>query len=108
MPGTGYQRWRHHTYGGALRSVYRATACNQVSAHDIALNLRIFRHRWPFLGYIACRAGRLYLDGDAGDFAGALLDGGEVVVTGNAWQYTSIGMKTGTVQIAGQYRQVYG
>ena len=29
----------------------------------------------------------------------ALLDGGEVVVTGNAGNYTSIGMKTGTAQI---------
>ena len=68
-------------------------------AHDIALNLRIFRHRWPFLGYRLPRGRRLYLDGDAGDFVGALLDGGEVVVTGNAGNYTSIGMKTGTVQI---------
>jgi formylmethanofuran dehydrogenase subunit C len=28
-----------------------------------------------------------------------LLDGGEVMVTGNAGNYTGIGMKTGTVQI---------
>ena len=41
--------------------------CNQVPAHDIALNLRIFRHRWPFLGYRLPRGRRLYLDGDAGD-----------------------------------------
>ena len=65
---------------------------------DIALNLRIFRHRWPFLGYRLPRGRRLYLDGDAGDFVGALLDGGEVVVTGNAGNYTGIGMKAGTVQ----------
>jgi formylmethanofuran dehydrogenase subunit C len=73
--------------------------CNHVPADDIALNLRIFRRRWPFLGYRLPRGRRLYLDGDAGDFVGALLEGGDVVVTGNAGNYAGIGMKTGTVQI---------
>jgi hypothetical protein len=84
---------------GAPSGLFIAAMCNQVPAHDIALNLHIFRHRWPFLGYRLPRGRRLYLDGDAGDFVGALLDGGEVVVTGNAGNYTGIGMKTGTVQI---------
>jgi len=84
---------------GAPSGLFIAAMCNQVPANDIALNLHIFRHRWPFLGYRLPRGRRLYLDGDAGDFVGALLDGGEVVVTGNAGNYTGIGMKTGTVQI---------
>ena len=84
---------------GAPSGLFIAAMCNQVPAHDIALNLHIFRHRWPFLGYRLPRGRRLSLDGDAGDFVGALLDGGEVVVTGNAGNYTGIGMKTGTVQI---------
>ena len=91
---------------GAPSGLFIAAMCNQVPAHDIALNLHLFRHRWPFLGYCLPRGRRLYLDGDAGDFVGALLDGGEVVVTGNAGNYTGIGMKTGTVQIgysAGKY-----
>ena len=78
---------------GAPSGLFIAAMCNQVPAHDIALNLHIFRHRWPFLGYRLPRGRRLYLDGDAGDFVGALLDGGEVVVTGNAGNYTGIGMK---------------
>jgi hypothetical protein len=84
---------------GAPSGLFIAAMCNQVPAHEIALNLHIFRHRWPFLGYRLPRGRRLYLDGDAGDFVGALLDGGEVVVTGNAGNYTGIGMRTGTVQI---------
>jgi len=84
---------------GAPSGLFIAAMCNQVPAHDIALNLHLFRHRWPFLGYRLPRGRSLHLDGDAGDFVGALLDGGEVVVTGNAGNYTGIGMKTGTVQI---------
>ncbi len=84
---------------GAPSGLFIAAMCNHVPADDIALNLRIFRRRWPFLGYRLPRGRRLYLDGDAGDFVGALLEGGEVVVTGNAGNYAGIGMKTGTVQI---------
>ena len=84
---------------GAPSGLFIAAMCNQVPAQDIALNLRLFRHRWPFLGYRLPRGRRLSLDGDAGDFVGALLDGGEVIVTGNAGNYTGIGMKTGLVQI---------
>jgi hypothetical protein len=84
---------------GAPSGLFIAAMCNHVPADDIALNLRIFRRRWPFLGYRLPRGRRLSLDGDAGDFVGALLDGGEVVVTGNAGNYTGVGMKAGTVQI---------
>jgi hypothetical protein len=84
---------------GAPSGLFIAAMCNHVPADDIALNLRIFRRRWPFLGYRLPRGRRLYLDGDAGDFVGALLEGGDVVVTGNAGNYAGIGMKTGTVQI---------
>lgn len=84
---------------GAPSGLFIAALCNQVPAHDIALNLRLFRHRWPFLGYRLPRGRRLHLDGDVGDFVGALLEGGEVVVTGNAGNYAGVGMKTGTVQI---------
>ena len=84
---------------GAPSGLFIAAMCNRVPAHDISLNLRLFRRRWPFLGYRLPRGRHLYLDGDAGDFVGALLEGGDVVVTGNAGNYAGIGMKTGTVQI---------
>ena len=84
---------------GAPSGLFIAAMCNHVPADAIALNLRIFRHRWPFLGYRLPHGRRLYLDGDAGDCVGALLEGGDVVVTGNAGNYAGIGMKTGTVQI---------
>jgi formylmethanofuran dehydrogenase subunit C len=48
----------------------------------------------------------LRLEGDAGDFVGALLEGGEVIVTGNVGSHAGIGMKDGLLQIAyssGQY-----
>lgn len=84
---------------GAPSGLFIAAMCNYVPADDIALNLRVFRRRWPFLGYRLPRGRRLYLDGDAGDFVGALLEGGDVVVTGNAGNYAGIGMHTGTLQI---------
>ena len=49
---------------------------------------------------------RLSLDGDAGDFVGALLDGGEVVVTGNRqlhWYWHEIRDRTDWLQ----HRQVW-
>src|SRR5215471_6264604 len=84
---------------GAPSGLFIAAMCNHVPTDDIALSLRVFRRRWPFLGYRLPRGRRLYLDGDAGDFVGALLEGGEVVVTGNAGNYAGIGMRTGTLQI---------
>jgi len=84
---------------GAPSGLFIAAMCNHVPADDIALSLRVFRHRWPFLGYRLPRGRRLHLDGDAGDFVGALLEGGEVVVTGNAGNYAGIGMRRGTLQI---------
>jgi len=48
---------------GAPSGLFIAAMCNQVPANDIALNLHIFRHRWPFLGYRLPRGRRLYLDG---------------------------------------------
>jgi len=84
---------------GAPSGLFIAAMCNHVPADEIALSLRVFRRRWPFLGYRLPRGRRLYLDGDAGDFVGALLEGGEVVVTGNAGNYAGIGMRTGTLQI---------
>jgi hypothetical protein len=84
---------------GAPSGLFIAAMCNQVPADEIALNLHILRHRWPFLGYRLPHGRRLALDGDAGDFVGALLEGGEVVVTGNAGNYAGIGMKTGTIHI---------
>lgn len=84
---------------GAPSGLFIAAMCNSVPTEDISLNLRVFRRRWPFLGYRLPRGRRLYLDGDAGDFVGALLEGGDVVVTGNAGNYAGIGMHTGTLQI---------
>jgi hypothetical protein len=84
---------------GAPSGLFIAAMCNHVPDDDIALNLRVFRRRWPFLGYRLPRGRRLSLDGDAGDFVGALLEGGDVVVTGNAGNYAGIGMRTGTLQI---------
>src|SRR5919202_95481 len=84
---------------GAPSGLFIAAMCNHVAADDISLSLRVFRRRWPFLGYRLPRGRRLYLDGDAGDFVGALLEGGEVVMTRNAGNYAGIGMRTGTLQI---------
>lgn len=84
---------------GAPSGIFIAALCNQVPAQDIVLNLRLFRHRWPFMGYKLPQGRRLHLEGDAGDYVGALLEGGDIVVTGNAGNYTGVGMKTGTVHI---------
>lgn len=84
---------------GAPSGLFIAAMCNQVKAEDITLNLHACRRRWPFLGYRLSRGRRLALDGDAGDFVGALLEGGEVTVAGNAGNYAGIGMKSGALSI---------
>lgn len=84
---------------GAPSGLFIAAMCNQVQAEAITLNLRTFRRRWPFLGYRLPRGRQLHLEGDAGDFVGALLEGGEVEVVGNAGNYAGIGMKTGSLHI---------
>src|ERR671930_1286714 len=47
---------------GAPSGLFIAAMCNHVPADDISLSLRVFRRRWPFLGYRLPRGRRLYLD----------------------------------------------
>ncbi|ETW93404.1 MAG: hypothetical protein ETSY1_39385 [Candidatus Entotheonella factor] len=84
---------------GAPSGLFIAAMCNQSEERDITLNLRSMSRRWPFLGYRLPRGRRLFLEGDVGDFVGALLEGGEVTVAGNAGNYAGIGMKDGHLQI---------
>jgi hypothetical protein len=84
---------------GAPSGLFIAALCNQVQADEIRLNLHAFTHRWPFLGYRLGRGRRLHLDGNAGDFVGALLEGGEVVVIGNVGNYAGVGMKGGLIHV---------
>ena len=84
---------------GAPSGLFIAAMCNHTEERDITLNLRSMTRRWPFLGYRLPRGRRLFLEGDVGDFVGALLEGGEVTVAGNAGNYAGIGMRSGTLQI---------
>jgi hypothetical protein len=84
---------------GAPSGLFIAALCNQVQASDIRLNLHAFTHRWPFLGYRLPRGRRLHLEGNAGDFVGALLEGGEVVVAGNVGNYAGVGMRAGLLHV---------
>jgi hypothetical protein len=93
----------HHsmtTSMGAPSGLFIAAMCNQVATEAITLHLRTCERRWPFLGYRLRRGRRLCLEGDVGDFAGALLDGGEVRVNGNVGNYAGLGMKAGVLHIA--------
>ena len=85
---------------GAPSGLFIAAMCNRVTEHEITLDVRPLARRWPFLGYRLPRGRRLHLEGDVGDFTGALLEGGEVTVNGNAGNYTGIGMHAGRLQIA--------
>lgn len=85
---------------GAPSGLFIAAMCNHAQERDITLNLRSMTRRWPFLGYRLPRGRRLFLDGDVGDFVGALLEGGEVTVNGNAGNYAGIGMKDGYLHIS--------
>jgi hypothetical protein len=91
---------------GAPSGLFIAAMCNHVQSEEIHLNLQMLSRRWPFLGYRLPPGRRLLLDGNAGDFVGALLEGGEVVVAGNVENYAGIGMKAGLLHIkhsAGKY-----
>lgn len=84
---------------GAPSGLFIAAMCNYAQDRDFRLNLRTFTRRWPFLGYRLPRGRRLQLEGDVGDFVGAMLEGGEVTVAGNAGNYAGIGMRSGRLQI---------
>lgn len=84
---------------GAPSGLFIAAMCNHVEAQEIRINLRAFKRRWPFLGFRLPQDRRLHLEGDAGDFVGALLEGGEVSVNGNAGNYAGVGMKDGLLHV---------
>ena len=84
---------------GAPSGLFLAAMCNQVSVPEVTLDLRPLTRRWPFLGYRLPHGRRLHLEGDVGDFVGALLEGGEVTVNGNAGNYAGIGMHAGRLLI---------
>lgn len=91
---------------GAPSGLFIAAMCNHVEAQDIRIDLRAFKRRWPFLGFRLPPDRRLHLEGDAGDFVGALLEGGEISVNGNAGNYAGVGMKDGLLHVrhrAGKY-----
>lgn len=84
---------------GAPSGLFIAAMCNYVEASDIRINLRVFTRCWPFLGFRLPKDRRLHLEGDVGDFVGALLEGGEISVNGNAGNYAGVGMKDGLLHI---------
>lgn len=84
---------------GAPSGLFIAAMCNHVEARDIRIDLRAFKRRWPFLGFRLPQDRRLQVEGDAGDFVGALLEGGEVSVNGNAGNYAGVGMKEGLLHV---------
>lgn len=85
---------------GAPSGLFIAAMCNYTQEQHITLNLRSMTRRWPFLGYRLPHGRSLHLEGDVGDFVGALLEGGDITVAGNAGNYAGIGMHSGKLTIS--------
>ncbi len=81
--------------------LYLSALINRTAAPDVHLHLEGHRHRLHFLGYRLGPGRTLTLTGAAGDFTGAGLDGGRLVVEGPTGAWCGAGMLGGSIRVSG-------
>ncbi len=79
--------------------IYLAALCNHTTEDMIVLRLGDMQRTLHFLGYRLPYGKSLRIEGDAGNFTGSALQGGEITVTGSAGDWTGAGMTEGKVTI---------
>ena len=79
--------------------IYVAALCNHSPDDQIVLRLGEMQRTLHFLGYRLPYGKYLRIEGDAGNFTGSALQGGEMSVTGSAGDWTGAGMTDGKVTI---------
>ena len=79
--------------------IYLAALCNHTPEDTIVLRLGDMQRTLHFLGYRLPYGKSLRIEGDAGNFTGSALQGGEITVTGSAGDWTGAGMTEGKITI---------
>ena len=79
--------------------IYIAALCNHLSEEKIVLRLGEMKRTLHFLGYRLPYGKSLRIEGDAGNFTGSALQGGEVMVTGSSGDWTGAGMTEGKITV---------
>ena len=79
--------------------IYVAALCNHTSDDQIVLRLGDMQRTLHFLGYRLPYGKSLRIEGDAGNFTGSALQGGEINVTGSTGDWTGAGMTDGKITI---------
>jgi len=91
-----------------LTGIYLSALFNNVPDEKIELDLRPIKQRIDFLGYMLPTGKTLVLKGDAGNFVGAGLGGGDLYVEGSAGDYSGAGMRAGRLYISHQAGLITG
>ena len=79
--------------------IYLAALCNQTPEDTIVLRLGDMQRTLHFLGYRLPYGKSLRIEGDAGNFTGSALQGGNITVIGSAGDWTGAGMTEGKITI---------
>ncbi|NQU64398.1 MAG: hypothetical protein HQ517_08980 [SAR324 cluster bacterium] len=82
-----------------LTGVYISAMLNHIDDEEIELNLKPLKQKIDFLGYQLPMGKTVRLKGDAGNFAGAELNGGDLKIEGSCGDWTGAGMKAGKLSI---------
>ena len=79
--------------------IYVTALCNHTPEDQIVLRLGEMQRTLHFLGYRLRHGKSLRIEGDAGNFTGSALQGGEITVTGSTGDWTGAGMTDGKITI---------
>jgi glutamate synthase domain-containing protein 3 len=82
--------------------IYVSALCNQVAEETVVLRLDQMERQVHFVGYRLPYGKSLRIEGDAGNFTGSALQGGQLTVTGSAGNWTGAGMSDGRITIVKQ------
>jgi len=82
--------------------IYVSALCNTAAEDTIVLELGSMQRQIHFLGYRLPYGKKLRIEGDAGNFVGAALQGGDLTVNGSAGDWTGAGMVDGKITIVKQ------
>jgi len=79
--------------------LYISALCNYAEEEEIVLKLSELKTEINLIGFRLPKGKRLVVEGDAGDFTGIGLEGGELVVEGNTKNWTGAGMRSGKILV---------
>ena len=80
--------------------LYISALCNDAPEDEITLKLSELKTEINLLGFRLPKGRRLTIVGDAGDFTGIGLEGGELAVEGNSKNWTGAGMRSGKILVS--------